>query len=156
MRAVIDCWRGEPSIDPDLLAQAAIATPHIAGYSYDGKLCGTEMLYQAACRYFGRPATWRSSDKISIKSYSYNLDAETDPNSALRALVLNHHDVRRDSEALKALSGEDPAQRAAVFDALRKNYPPRREFSAAVVRCQGFKDGWESRVRALGFNVAPA
>ncbi len=136
MRAVIDCWENEPRIDPALLARAAIATPHIAGYGYDGKLRGTEMLYQAACRYFKRPATWRAPSGISIKSYSYKIGGEADPNSALRSLVLDHYDVRADSDALKGLSGEPPPALAAGFDRLRKHYPERREYSAAAVCCQ--------------------
>jgi erythronate-4-phosphate dehydrogenase len=156
MRAVIDCWEHEPQIDPALLAQAEIATPHIAGYSYDGKLRGTEMLYQAACRYFGRAATWQAEKKISIKTNSYKILPTGDLNFALRALVLDHYDVRRESLDLKSLSGEDPAQRAAVFDALRRNYPPRREFAAASVQVRDLGTIGESRLRALGFSLEPA
>ncbi|MCL2103724.1 MAG: 4-phosphoerythronate dehydrogenase, partial [Kiritimatiellaeota bacterium] len=49
--AVIDCWEGEPAYPPDLLARADIATPHIAGHSYEGKVNGTAMIYRAACAF---------------------------------------------------------------------------------------------------------
>src|SRR5664280_3414060 len=52
---VIDVWENEPDIDPVLLQQAYIATPHIAGYSTDGKANGTAMVVNALCRYFNLP-----------------------------------------------------------------------------------------------------
>ena len=51
--AVLDVWENEPCIDTALMQQVAIATPHIAGYSYDGKVKGTEMIYQALCAHLG-------------------------------------------------------------------------------------------------------
>lgn len=54
-QAVIDCWENEPQISQDLLACAAIATPHIAGYSYEGKVRATRMAVDAICSFFGLP-----------------------------------------------------------------------------------------------------
>ena len=56
--AVLDVWEGEPRIRPALLAKAALATPHVAGYSFDGKVNGTEMIYRAACAFLGRKPDW--------------------------------------------------------------------------------------------------
>ncbi len=53
--AVIDCWEGEPNINRTLLGLCDIATPHIAGYSYEGKVRGTRMAVDAICRHFGLP-----------------------------------------------------------------------------------------------------
>lgn len=53
--AVIDCWEGEPAISPRLLELATIATPHIAGYSREGKIRATRMAAEAVCRHFGFP-----------------------------------------------------------------------------------------------------
>lgn len=49
--AVIDCWENEPHIDKELLDQAFIATPHIAGYSADGKSTATRMIVEAVGRW---------------------------------------------------------------------------------------------------------
>lgn len=54
-RAVIDCWENEPDINPDLLGRAFIATPHIAGYSRQGKIRATAMALGAVCSRFGLP-----------------------------------------------------------------------------------------------------
>lgn len=53
--AVIDCWENEPQISPELLKRAYIATPHIAGYSYEGKVRATRMVVDALCRHFKLP-----------------------------------------------------------------------------------------------------
>ena len=52
--AVIDCWEHEPTIDRQLLAMTALATPHIAGFSYDGKANATRMALEAVADYLGR------------------------------------------------------------------------------------------------------
>ena len=51
--AVIDCWEGEPAYRRDLLARADLATPHIAGHSYEGKVNGTAIVYRRACAFLG-------------------------------------------------------------------------------------------------------
>jgi erythronate-4-phosphate dehydrogenase len=55
--AVLDVWEGEPHMDTELLARVDVGTPHIAGYSLDGKVNGTTRIYEAVCRYFDLPAT---------------------------------------------------------------------------------------------------
>lgn len=55
--AVIDCWEGEPHVSLALLDRAVIATPHIAGYSREGKIRATSMALKALCRHFGLPET---------------------------------------------------------------------------------------------------
>ncbi|HRK73582.1 MAG TPA: 4-phosphoerythronate dehydrogenase, partial [Rhodothermales bacterium] len=51
--AILDVWENEPNFNPDLVARCHLATPHIAGYSYDGKLKGSEMVYDAFLHFFG-------------------------------------------------------------------------------------------------------
>ncbi|HLA29948.1 MAG TPA: 4-phosphoerythronate dehydrogenase PdxB, partial [Pseudomonas sp.] len=70
LQVVLDVWEGEPQADVELAALCRIATPHIAGYSLDGKLRGTAQIYQALCRHLGvapsvslaqlMPAPWLS------------------------------------------------------------------------------------------------
>jgi len=111
--AVIDTWENEPHIDRELLDRAFLATPHIAGYSADGKANGTRMALEAVARHFGRPAHFCVRPPELPEGYRYHPTA-TPPCEPLR-----RYDPLRDSEALKA----DPA----AFEALRGNYPLRRE-----------------------------
>lgn len=110
-QAVIDTWENEPDIDRGLLEQVAIGTPHIAGYSADGKANATRMALEALARHFGIDATFR----IEPPALPASLIPEAD--AVRRALQL--YDPRRDSEALK--NAPD------AFEALRGNYPLRRE-----------------------------
>jgi hypothetical protein len=63
---VLDVWESEPDIDLELLHHVAIATPHIAGYSLDAKIRGTDMIYQAVCCYFGLPVQVRINSVMSL------------------------------------------------------------------------------------------
>ena len=56
--AILDVWENEPEIGRDLLQQVEIGTPHIAGYSYDGKINGTRQIYEALCEFGNRQPTW--------------------------------------------------------------------------------------------------
>ena len=49
---VLDVWENEPNIDVELLGQVDLASPHIAGYSFDGKIAGLIMIYRAVCEFF--------------------------------------------------------------------------------------------------------
>jgi len=63
-RLVLDVFPGEPAVDPALVAAADIATPHVAGHALDGKLLGTQMVYDALCAWLGHPATWRHESRL--------------------------------------------------------------------------------------------
>lgn len=109
--AVVDTWEGEPRINRRLLRLAAIATPHIAGYSADGKANATRMSLAALCGFFGvRPA-------FSVEPPPLPQGLIPSGDAMERALQL--YNPMRDSEALKANPGK--------FEWLRGNYPLRRE-----------------------------
>ena len=59
---VLDVWENEPNIDNWLLRNVDISTPHIAGYSLDGKVGGMMMIYKAVCEYFGLPIEYGVED----------------------------------------------------------------------------------------------
>ena len=96
--AVIDTWEYEPRISKELMEVAFLATPHIAGYSADGKANATRMSLEALCRFFGIEADFSILPPEGPKGY----------------------DPIRDSEWLKA----SPQK----FEWFRENYPIRREF----------------------------
>ena len=109
--AVIDTWEGEPHISPQLLERAFIATPHIAGYSADGKANAARMTIEHIARHFDRechvevmPPELPDRDRLPA-----------DP--VARALAL--YNPLRDSDALKAAPKD--------FESLRAHYPLRRE-----------------------------
>lgn len=123
MKTVIDCWENEPKIDPNLLEEATIATPHIAGYSYDGKIKATKILFDAVVDFFDLDSKWDDVDQKVIALS--NSDAIR---TNQRRWVLSNYDVRGDSGALKETLELTSDQRRSIFDQLRKDYPIRREF----------------------------
>lgn len=114
--AVIDVWENEPVPDVELLGRALIATPHIAGYSADGKANGSRMALEAVARYFNLGARFDDVLPPPLPA-DFAAAIEAMPDYASRQLAL--YDPRRDSRALKAAPGS--------FEQLRGHYPLRRE-----------------------------
>ncbi|MCX2524638.1 4-phosphoerythronate dehydrogenase PdxB [Larsenimonas rhizosphaerae] len=144
---MLDVWEQEPDIDPELARLVDIATPHIAGYSQEGRLRGTAMLYEAWCHAAGNVPSRRWSDVISAPVVSgITLDAVEGQQQLWEALVLCHYDVRRDMDLVSRYWQQYGI--SAGFDRYRREYPARREFSSVNVTAPA---GWRSAIEALGF-----
>lgn len=105
--AVIDVWEGEPNVNPVLLQRVFIGTPHIAGYSADGKTNADNMVIDALCRYFHLP----HPGKITPPSLPADFHYTGNP--------LELYNPLEDSRALKTTPSK--------FEYLRNHYPLRRE-----------------------------
>lgn len=112
--AVVDTWEDEPHISLPLLQRAYIATPHIAGYSADGKACGTQMALQAVALAFGKELTFDIQAPAIASDYVYRLAGADDAPIAVQL-----YNPMVDSQALKAAPER--------FEQLRGHYPLRRE-----------------------------
>jgi erythronate-4-phosphate dehydrogenase len=154
LKAVLDVWEGEPQADVELAALCQLATPHIAGYSLDGKLRGTAQIYQACCRVLGVAEQVMLADLLPAPWLSeLSLDGSADPAWALASLCRAVYDPRRDdADFRRSLVGAAEARRAG-FDHLRKHYPMRRETDGLRVRIQGDSGQLAAVVRALGATV---
>lgn len=112
--SIIDVWEHEPHINLNLLNRCYIGTPHIAGYSADGKTNATRMSLEALSRHFGLG---------DVPSIEPPLPSETTIHAKSRAeALLSIYNPHTDSKALK----DAPSQ----FEFLRGNYPLRREEQA--------------------------
>ncbi|WP_460062199.1 4-phosphoerythronate dehydrogenase PdxB [Pseudomonas sp. S2_A05] len=151
LQAVLDVWEKEPEVDPALAELCVLATPHIAGYSLDGKQRGTAQIYQAYCAFSGQPAAIQLSDLLSATWLSeVSLHGDSDPAWALAMLCRGVYDPRRDdADFRRSLVGNVAEQRSA-FDALRKQYPVRREIEGLKVRIEGDAPVLRQIVEALG------
>jgi len=125
-KVVLDVWRNEPHIQPLLLQQTALATPHIAGYSFDGKVRGTAMIYQAICDHFQLTPRWQAQDYLPMSPVTLRFSSDLAARQALTTAILTSYDVRQDDAKLRLICQSD--QPAVYFDNLRKHYPTRREF----------------------------
>jgi len=126
-KVVLDVWESEPNINIPLLKAVTVATPHIAGYSYDGKVAGTEMIYRALCAHIGCAATVDSTEILSMdKNNTLNWSGNRLPND-VGSYIRQCYDILADDKRMRSIL-TNTTKPASEFDLLRKNYPQRREF----------------------------
>jgi erythronate-4-phosphate dehydrogenase len=151
LHAVLDVWEGEPQVDLQLADLCTLASPHIAGYSLDGRQRGTAQIYQALCRFLGVDEQVQLADLLPRPPLAQiELDASADPAWALATLCRAVYDPRRDDADFRRSLSDDPQQQRAAFDQLRKQYPPRREIEGLAVRLRGESPQLAQLVSALG------
>ncbi|BAP57100.1 phosphoglycerate dehydrogenase-like oxidoreductase [Thioploca ingrica] len=152
MTVILDVWKNEPDINPLLLQRATLGTPHIAGYSLDGKVRGTEMLYAAVCHYFQKSPVWRSQMSLPAPPLiRLAFSNQIDDNTAIHTAVMACYDIRRDDATLRRL--EQAIQPEIFFDNLRKYYPIRREFDCVAIELPPEKSQLAKQLTGLGFQV---
>ena len=130
--AVLDVWEGEPTPDPALIEAVRIATPHVAGYSLDGKLAGTRMIAEALARFVGAPAGPPAA-LFEARLAETRIETRGSGRDALRSAVAAARPLHGDDAAMRALGGLAPEARAAAFDRLRREHPARPEFRRFTV-----------------------
>ncbi len=149
--AVLDVWEGEPQVDVELAGLCRIATPHIAGYSLDGKLRGTAQIYAAFCAVRGlEPAVELAQLMPGAALTELTFASCTEPADMLATLCRAVYDPRRDDADFRRSLVGDEARRRAGFDLLRKRYPARREIDGLGVRLTGTNAALDTIVEALG------
>ncbi|MDO4707735.1 MAG: 4-phosphoerythronate dehydrogenase [Porphyromonadaceae bacterium] len=126
---MIDCWEGEPNPSTELLHLAHTATPHIAGFSADGKLRGSHMSVEALCQHFGLPLTRGLYDTKALEQPKQPLRISSPKEVALRHAMHHVLDLAPLTERLKA--------QPTAFEALRRSYHYPRETSAYTYQPTG-------------------
>jgi erythronate-4-phosphate dehydrogenase len=146
---VLDVFPGEPHVNPALGRRADLITPHIAGYSVQGKLNGTGQILEAFCRHFKlekKKAPRMPSPLHPVIAWPRGVDLEAGLNYCVRQC----YDILRDDINLRRSLGAP--EFPALFDALRKNYSERHEFAGyRVVDLPSSEAKARQRVRGLGF-----
>jgi erythronate-4-phosphate dehydrogenase len=155
--SIIDVWEGEPNLDLQLMSRCLLATPHIAGYSLDGKMRGTEQVYQACCQTFGLPIRNKLAQYLpepSIKRIKFGDSVPV--HQALRTAIRAVYEVRVDDGIMRSsllrTNGEAQAMRTQ-FDLLRKNYPLRRDIPTMRVEVPSKRQDLQQALEAAGFDV---
>lgn len=146
---VCDCWENEPDLDLELLGMTEIATPHIAGYSKDGKAKGTLMSVLAISDFFGLGLNnWQPSGVELPTNPIIEIDGEgMSEQEIFSKAILHTYDIRHDDKLLR-LSPEH-------FEQQRGDYPTRREFPAFTIRTQRVEEKTLEKLKQIGFNTAP-
>ncbi|GAC1375665.1 MAG: 4-phosphoerythronate dehydrogenase [Aquirhabdus sp.] len=130
---VLDVFEHEPQISAKLLGDLALATPHIAGYSLEGKAKGTEMIYQAFCQWQGIEPMLTLENMLPAMPQLF--DSNKSLLEQLPAILPVLYPIREDDAALRACLRVDEQTNesmvdAASFDRLRKEYNLRREWAS--------------------------
>jgi erythronate-4-phosphate dehydrogenase len=147
----LDTWENEPLIARDLLRRVDLATPHIAGYSVEGRLRGTQMVLDAAVDYFNLPSSWHMSQQLPARQ-QLHCRATGSVLEFWQDLLQQHCNIWRDHDAFIAGADLHDDEFAAHFDGLRKVYPDRLEYERFDVRQDS--DSWPgTALAALGFKV---
>jgi len=152
---VLDVWEGEPNIDAGLLGKVDLGTPHIAGYSFDGKVAGMVMIYRSLCKHFGLTPKFDVKDFLpapEVPRLEIETD-DTDDEGLLARAVERIYRIARDDRDLRQIVRQPPEDRGRFFDALRKNYPVRREFQNTTVVPDRPRAGLLRKLRGIGFAV---
>lgn len=151
--ASLDVWENEPNIDTELMDLLFTATPHIAGYSLDGKANGTTMSVQAIARKFNLPCKdWHVTDiPLPAQDVCFTIDV-TGKTAAeiIQEAILYTYDIKNDDKRLRAS--------VSTFEKQRSDYPVRREFPAFTVTLDGaltpeLIEECVETLEEIGFNV---
>ena len=142
---IIDCWENEPELDLALLDLVDYGTPHIAGYSKDGKANGTRASVRAVSRFFRLGIDdWEPSGIDPPGNPLIDLVRNGQSEESLIAqAVLSTYDIADDDAALRA---DTP-----LFEQLRGDYPVRREFASYSIRGVDLDAATLEKLRELGF-----
>ncbi len=151
--AILDVWEHEPEIDVDLLKLVLFGTPHIAGYSLNGRLNAVQMVYEETCGFLGVPAA------ISPTRDFYHRENITIPSHLTRAgdiirfAIKSAYNIRQDNALLRHIHDSPPDKRGKYFSGLRSEYRTRLEFRHWNVQVPTAQQHAAEVLRQLGFTV---
>jgi erythronate-4-phosphate dehydrogenase len=145
--AVLDVWENEPNVDLQLLDKTFLATPHIAGYSTDGKMNGTVQVVRSLGTHFDLPLKdWKPSGIPEPVCPLISLDCRGQSSeTSICQAILHTYDVMDDNLRFHA----DPAG----FEQQRGSYPVRREFPAFKLKLINAENHLKSLFESLGFQL---
>lgn len=144
---IADCWENEPDIDLELLELADYGTPHIAGYSKDGKANGTRMSVQAISQFFNLGIDDWEPENVELPEKTI---IEIDGNqrreySVLAEAILSTYAIEEDDEALRS--------NPHLFEKLRGDYPVRREFATYTLKVKNMNESTIEKLEQMGFRI---
>ena len=146
LSVVLDVWEPEPDLNIELLKRVDIGTPHIAGYTLEGKARGTTQVFEAFSAFIGHRQQVALDTLLPAPEFGrITLHGPLDQ-PTLKRLAHLVYDVRRDDAPLRKVAGI-PGE----FDKLRKNYLERREWSSLYIQCDDAEAA--SLLHKLGFTA---
>ncbi|HEX2869170.1 MAG TPA: 4-phosphoerythronate dehydrogenase PdxB [Ignavibacteriales bacterium] len=152
LSTVLDVWENEPSINSKLLEKVDIASPHIAGYSLEGKVNGTTMIRSALCSFLKCSNNY-SPMLPEIHNSVIDADGSASTESTLFSVFTKVYNIREDDLQMRRIPELLPGEKGFYFDELRKHYPLRREFSNYYVKLDPYNKTTADLLKTFRFNI---
>jgi erythronate-4-phosphate dehydrogenase len=129
-RAALDVWEGEPMLRPSLVSRVDLASPHVAGYTLEGKIAGTALVHRALARWLGVPERFDAAAHLGPDvRLAADITGAKDELEALARVLAAACPIERDHSAVKLLAARSMGERPTAFEAMRRGYPLRRELA---------------------------
>lgn len=148
----LDVWENEPLLNLDLLKKVRFGTPHIAGYSLEGKVNGTVMVYNQLCKFLNTPPKWKSRLE-KVENSTIEISEKDSFEKTLNNIFSRIHKFETDDKSVRGLFEIEEDKRGKYFDGLRKNYSLRREFNNYTVLTDEKEKELINILKAFRFNV---
>lgn len=151
-KAVLDVWENEPDVNTNLLKLVELGTQHIAGYSSEGKVNGTKMIYDALCKFLNAEYLW----KPSLPKVENNLlaaDTSKPVENILQNILSSIYRIKYDDDRLRQTINLPKEKHSVYFESLRKEYRLRREFPNYIIELNETNVQLENILSALRFKI---
>lgn len=152
LKVVLDVWENEPDFNEELLKRVLIGTPHIAGYSYEGKVNGTKIIYNSICRFLHKEPIF-NFNLSKPDNFKLNYNNENNLERELNNLINQIYPIKRDDDRMKKSVMMNDFERIKYFDLQRKNYPVRREFNNYSLISNKIDDDIKKLLMGLRFSL---
>lgn len=152
LNVVLDVWETEPNINTELFKLIDIGTPHIAGYSFEGKVTGTLMVYEALSEFLNTPKKWKPEFEV-VPNNKITIEENDDYNIILKKLFEKSYKIIEDDKKLREIINKKDAEKDKYFDMLRKNYPKRRELNNFEAKLKKENEKTENLLKVLRVKI---
>ena len=153
LKVILDVWENEPEVNIDLLNEVELGTPHIAGYSMEGKVNGTQIIYNSLCDFLGAKKDFFFKNEPPQNSLRY-FEQTDNIETGLEKFISGIYSILDDDERMRKMLKMDREERIRYFDSQRKDYLIRREFNNYFVKSNNLSKEVKNILEKLRFNLA--
>ena len=152
LKVVLDVWEGEPLINTELLKKVKIGTAHIAGYSLEGKVNGTKMIYNSLSKFTSSNTDWKPL-LPQVNESEIKLPLTGTEEEKLHFVFKKIYNIKNDDSLLRKLLTIIEPEAGRYFDKLRKEYSVRREFNNYTLKVKEAESVFNDLLKTLGFEL---
>lgn len=149
---VLDVWENEPEVNLELLKRTDISTPHIAGYSYEGKANGTIMIYDSLCKFLNVEKQYKFQFP-ELNNSVIEIDFSEQFEDSMNKLISEIYPITDDDKRMRRILGMSNSNIINEFDNQRKYYPVRREYNNYAIKSANLNEKIKSVLTELRFKI---